>query len=312
MDKIQNVKMRIFKIHGDLVTLDESTYVSNSRHNARFVDLEHGEFWTKPIQVISGKKQRHPKHGINRRADLRRTPIENILKTLKKVHSDEVTMKVDTYKGLGHKSTFVDSVHGAWQAVVQDVLSGSGHANRQLEKAKKTWLAKYGVDNPSKSKQVKILKETTTLKNYGVKHNSQSVIVKEQKKVTTLKNYGVDNPAKNIELALKQAKNSNICIVKKHWKTDEELICQGSYESKTVDFLNSNKIEFLWQPQVFVLPSGKTYRPDMYLVDTDSWVEIKGYFRKDAQEKWNQFQSMMPNSELWNKKELLNRGIYVK
>jgi hypothetical protein len=37
--------------------------------------------------------------------------------------------------------------------------------------------------------------------------------------------------------------------------------------------------------------------------------EIKGYFRKGAKEKWDWFQSTVPNSELWNKEILKEMGI---
>jgi hypothetical protein len=52
------------------------------------------------------------------------------------------------------------------------------------------------------------------------------------------------------------------------------------------------------------MPNGKTYRPDLYLIDQGVWIEIKGYFRKDAQEKWDWFKSQFPNAELWDKKKL--------
>ena len=46
------------------------------------------------------------------------------------------------------------------------------------------------------------------------------------------------------------------------------------------------------------------YRPDLYLPEGRLWVEIKGYFRKDAQEKWDWFHREHPNSELWDNKKL--------
>ena len=52
------------------------------------------------------------------------------------------------------------------------------------------------------------------------------------------------------------------------------------------------------------MPNGKTYRPDLYLPDSDVWIEIKGYFRKDAKIKWDWFHKEHPNSELWNEEKL--------
>jgi len=73
--------------------------------------------------------------------------------------------------------------------------------------------------------------------------------------------------------------------------------------------LNKNRINFRWQHKTFKMPDGRTYRPDMYLFSTRKWIEIKGYFRKDALEKWNWFQTVKPNSELWNKDKLKDMGI---
>ena len=54
------------------------------------------------------------------------------------------------------------------------------------------------------------------------------------------------------------------------------------------------------------LPNEKhtTYRPDFYLIEKNKWVEIKGYFRKDAQEKLEWSHNEYPNSELWDKTKL--------
>ena len=68
------------------------------------------------------------------------------------------------------------------------------------------------------------------------------------------------------------------------------------------------KIDFDWQIK-FKMPNEKTYFIDCYLKDSDTYIEIKGYFRKDAEEKWNWFHKEYPNSELWNQKKLEELGI---
>jgi len=57
------------------------------------------------------------------------------------------------------------------------------------------------------------------------------------------------------------------------------------------------------------MSNGHRYYPDLYLFSTKKWVEIKGYFRKDAKEKWEWFQTIKPNSELWNEQKLKEMGI---
>lgn len=120
-------------------------------------------------------------------------------------------------------------------------------------------------------------------------------------KQTMIDRYGADHPSKVPSIALKIAKKINNPSIKYHWRTNEELVCQGSYEAKTVDYLNRNSINFLWQHETFKLPNNSTYRPDLYLIDEDKWIEIKGYLRPDAEEKWNMFIKIKPNSEMWTK-----------
>jgi hypothetical protein len=61
-------------------------------------------------------------------------------------------------------------------------------------KTEKTNIEKYGVKNPSQSKEVKDKKKATLINNWGVDHPSKSKEINEKKKNTTLNNYGVENP----------------------------------------------------------------------------------------------------------------------
>lgn len=125
----------------------------------------------------------------------------------------------------------------------------------------------------------------------------------ERARATNIIRYGVPSPIQHPDIALKVARAQNKTTIKNHWKTNEELVCQGSYEAKTVNYLNNNKIDYLWQPKIFKL-SKSTYRPDLYLVQEDKWVEIKGYMRPDAQIKWDEFKKMFPTAELWDRSKL--------
>ena len=108
---------------------------------------------------------------------------------------------------------------------------------------------------------------------------------------------------------LQAAKNSNNSYILYHWKTGEELVCQASYEKIVVEYFNVNKINFRWQSKTFKMPNGKTYRPDCYLFSTRKWIEIKGYFREKNKIKWDWFQTIKSNSELWDKNKLKSMGI---
>lgn len=131
------------------------------------------------------------------------------------------------------------------------------------------------------------------------------------RKQTCMKRYGVEHNMQDRNIALKNVRSHNNTYIKYHWETKEELICQASWESKVIDYLNSNKIQFKWQHKIFKMPNGKTYRPDLYLIGKKiPWIEIKGYFRKDAKNKWKWFHNKCkPNSELWNESKLKEMGI---
>lgn len=129
---------------------------------------------------------------------------------------------------------------------------------------------------------------------------------RQKVKNTCLDKYGVDNPSKVFDFALKAARSMKNSYTLYHWLTKEVIICQGSYEKKVVEYLNQNKIKYQWQSKIFTLPDGKTYRPDLYLIDEDKWIEIKGWIDRnsDTKEKWHWFVGENPTAELWDKKKL--------
>lgn len=83
------------------------------------------------------------------------------------------------------------------------------------KKFKKTCIKNWGVDNPSKSKKIKKKKELTNLVNSGVKNPFKSNKVKDKIKSTLIEKYGVDSPIKNNDIKNK-IKETNI----KKWGVD--------------------------------------------------------------------------------------------
>nr|DAW53287.1 MAG TPA: endonuclease-like protein [Caudoviricetes sp.] len=63
---------------------------------------------------------------------------------------------------------------------------------RQLSKRKETLLARYGVDNVAKSREIYEKVKKTNLERYGVEYSAQADVVKEKIKTTNLKKYGVE------------------------------------------------------------------------------------------------------------------------
>lgn len=236
---------------------------------ARFIDKEYGEWWTTPASVIISKSG-HPLRKMATIKEKLKTPIDNLIKKLNSLYGDLITIDPSTYKNMNHNAKFIDRDFGEWWTHPTNVLI-NGHKHPQR-----------GEEN----------RKNTNFSLYGVMHVTQ-----------------------NREIALRAAKNLTKSSIKFHWKSGEEIICQASYEAKTVDYLNNNKIEYLWQPKTFTTPLltktglNSNYRPDLYLIKEDKWVEIKGWMRPKSKPKWDWFQSQYPTAQLWDKKKLKELGI---
>jgi hypothetical protein len=188
----------------------------------------------------------------------------------------------------------------------------NGHTCKECAKKQReeTCLVKYGTTNPLGNILIREKKNQTILDKYGTVIPLRNKDIQQKQKKTCLERYGVEYISQNREIALKQAKKLNKSELHYHWLTGEEIWTQGSYEPAVIYYLTVNKINYLWQPEVIKLSTGKTYRPDLYLVEEDKWIEIKGYFRKDALEKWEEFHNKIKtNSELWDKEKLKSLSI---
>jgi len=157
------------------------------------------------------------------------------------------------------------------------------------------------------------LQEQTNLKRYGTKSSFQNIEVRNKFEQNNIEKYGVPYPAQDPKIALKTAKSQKNCFIEYHWKTGEELVCTASWEKRVVEYLNKNKKNFIWKPgPVDVVVDGKKrkYFIDLYLVDEDKWVEIKGQKRYLGMKKWKYFHRYIHiNSELWDKEKLKEMGI---
>src|SRR3990167_6210793 len=187
-----------------------------------------------------------------------------------------------------------------------------GEFQRKIEE---TNFKKYGTLRATQSKEVKDKFKKTCMERFGVENPQQNKDIQNKTKNTNLKKYGFENVSNCKDISVKQSRSQNNSCILIHWKTNEEIVCIGSYEKKVVEWLNENKIDYKWQSQIFETPfktelgNAKTYRTDLFLIKDDKWVEIKGYFRKDAEEKWDWFHKTYLNSELWNKIKLKEKGI---
>jgi hypothetical protein len=97
-----------------------------------------------------------------------------------------------------------------------------------------------------------------------------------------------------------------------HWRTGEELVCVGSYETAFIEWCNVNCIDFDWQIP-HRMPDGRMYIIDALIksgANAGVWVEIKGYMSGVGLQKWTWFHAEHPNdSQLWTLTRLKELGI---
>lgn len=91
-----------------------------------------------------------------------------------------------------------------------------------VELRKQTNLERFGVDNPSKAKEIQDKKKQTTLKHFGVMYPAQSKKVQQKMQNTMVERYGVEHPYQSNEF-IEKAKQT--CIDRygtdNYTKTDE-------------------------------------------------------------------------------------------
>lgn len=93
---------------------------------------------------------------------------------------------------------------------------------------------------------------------------------------------------------------------------------RSSYEVAMVKFLDDEGHSWAYEPQSFPvtytfknkLLQG-TYTPDFYLKDIKKYIEVKGYWRDDAKDKFQAFCEQYPNLiiEVWNEQVLRQKGV---
>lgn len=327
---IDDIKRRLIDTHHGTVTVLEESYI-NTQTLCVFVDRDFGEWKAIPNNIIRGKKNQHPE-----RARLsKRISVDNVQKRLYNVHGKIVTLIKETYVDQTTPCAFVDFEYGKWFAKPYAVLQGRGHPQRGykiigdkrrislnevikrlyeycgnkitiVENMYCGWLSSCEFNDYERGRFIAVPREVIRGRTGHPSRTKEKQIISQQH--TALAHYGVSHAMKHPLIQDKTARSSNRKSIKYHWKNNTELICVGSYEAAVVEWLNINRYDYKWQPNPFVMPDSRTYRLDVFILSGPfiyQYIEIKGYFRDDAREKWEWFHSEHPNnSQLWNKSKL--------
>lgn len=84
----------------------------------------------------------------------------------------------------------------------------------------------------------------------------------------------------------------------------------GGWAGAFAKWCDNNKIKWQYEPKTFDL-GNTTYTPDFYLPESDTYIEVKGFWRDDAREKFILFKQLYSrvNLVLLTKKELKILGV---
>jgi predicted nuclease of restriction endonuclease-like RecB superfamily len=73
----------------------------------------------------------------------------------------------------------------------------------------------------------------------------------------------------------------------------KDIYMRSSYEIAYAKYLDRNNVKWEYEPKTFDLGNA-TYRPDFYLLKSKSYIEIKGWWRGNAREKFELFKTKYP------------------
>ena len=100
------------------------------------------------------------------------------------------------------------------------------------------------------------------------------------------------------------------------FKKDDIIYCfKSTWELKVANYLSDNNIKWEYESKTFeMILNNKeiTYTPDFFIPETNTIIEVKGYWRDDAISKYNLFveeQKQNFNIEVWDKIKLKQLNI---
>ncbi len=157
---------------------------------------------------------------------------------------------------------------------------GQKHSKKHIEKMKNSYYHTHleGKNNPF----------------YGKHHTKESKGKIKQR----IYPYGKNHP-----MFGKKCQNSKGAYYKNIW-------LRSSYEIAYAKWLDKNQIKWTYEPIAFNL-GNNTYRPDFYLPQTNEYIEIKGFWRLKAKEKYTLFKKLYPKIKIivLTKDILIQKGV---
>lgn len=81
------------------------------------------------------------------------------------------------------------------------------------------------------------------------------------------------------------------------YREDLDMVFRSGWEANIARVFNAYQIDFTFEPHVFTFPikrGTRSYTPDFFLVKTNEWIEVKGYFDDKSRIKLKRFKKYYP------------------
>jgi len=190
--------------------------------------------------------------------------------------------------------------------------------NIRQDKAKETWLEKYGVENPNQSEKVREKSKESCKKKYGVEHQlqskevrdkmketckkkfgveyaSQSELIKIQKIETCIKNFGVRHPMQSKEV---REKSKESC--KEKYGVEHNSQSKEVREKRKETSIRNWGVEYAMQSEEIREKSKATCKEKYGVEHNSQSEEVKEKFKKTCLEKYG-VENPMQNPEVADK-----------
>jgi hypothetical protein len=188
-----------------------------------FTDAEYGEFTARLSHMIYRNKKHPLRSAKDKKLKAQKFKSAQEINDILISNRRHCRLLAKEIGSMSDKYLFMDSEYGEFLASVESVLNNHDHPKRGRQKAKSTIKERYGVE-------------------YYSQHPDHIKKCKD----TYNKRYGVDHNMRHKDSALVNARSRNEHETVTHWKTGEECVCIGSYESSVVKYFNYYKIEYIW------------------------------------------------------------------
>lgn len=148
---------RAREVHGDTYDYSEVDY-KNYEDKVKIIDPEHGAFWQKPGNHLSGNG--HPARWNKRRSLARRLTTEEFVAKAREVHGDTYDYSRVEYVTSHSLVEIVDQDYGSFWMSPNNHLAGQNHPKRACINPSKPeiklrdWLDDVGVDYETNNREV--------------------------------------------------------------------------------------------------------------------------------------------------------------